>query len=109
MASRRNSRGAQSARSSRANGEPVSPTYNLQALDPELLTALKSLPVVDRETLFLVAWEDLSPSLAAKSLGISQGAFRVRLHRARQRLQRALEGGGVRPPIHLDCIESERP
>jgi RNA polymerase sigma factor (sigma-70 family) len=91
------------------NGEPVSPTYNLQALDPELLTALKSLPVVDRETLFLVAWEDLSPSLAAKSLGISQGAFRVRLHRARQRLQRALEGGGVRPPIHLDCIESERP
>jgi RNA polymerase sigma-70 factor (ECF subfamily) len=87
----------------------TTPTRKLHELDPELLAALRSLPAIDRETLFLIAWEDLSPSLAARSLGITQGAFRVRLHRARRRLQRALDNGGVRPSIHLDCIESERP
>ena len=39
-----------------------------------------------REALLLIAWDDLTPALAAESLGISQTAFRVRLHRARRRL-----------------------
>jgi len=60
-------------------------------LDPELERALRSLSASDREALLLVAWEDLTPSAAAASLGISAAAFRVRLHRARRRLVHALE------------------
>ena len=55
-------------------------------LDPELERALRSLSAHDREALLLVAWEDLTPTAAAASLGISAAAFRVRLHRARRRL-----------------------
>jgi RNA polymerase sigma-70 factor, ECF subfamily len=81
------------------------PAPEVRALDPELLAALHSLTSGEREALLLIAWEDLSPSLAAKALGISQPAFRVRLHRARRRLQRALEAGGASPSIH--CLELE--
>jgi RNA polymerase sigma-70 factor (ECF subfamily) len=60
-------------------------------LDPELEIALATLSETDREALLLVAWEDLTPSAAAASLGISPAAFRVRVHRARRRLLYALE------------------
>jgi len=43
------------------------------------------------EALLLVAWEDLTPSQAAKSLGINPTAFRVRLLRARRRLRARLD------------------
>jgi RNA polymerase sigma-70 factor (ECF subfamily) len=55
-------------------------------LDPELDAALRRLSEPEREVLLLVAWEDLAAAAAAASLGISQAAFRVRLHRARRRL-----------------------
>jgi RNA polymerase sigma-70 factor, ECF subfamily len=55
-------------------------------LDPELAQALRALPEKDREALLLIAWDDLTPALAAASLGISPAAFRVRLYRARRRL-----------------------
>lgn len=61
-------------------------------LDPELERALRSLSAHDREALLLVTWEDLTPTAAAASLGISAAAFRVRLHRARRRLLFELEG-----------------
>jgi RNA polymerase sigma-70 factor (ECF subfamily) len=60
-------------------------------LDPDLELALGSLSAQDREALLLVAWEDLTPSAAAASLGITPAAFRVRLHRARRRLVYELE------------------
>lgn len=63
-------------------------------LDAELESALGSLSSQDREALLLVAWEDLTPSAAAASLGISPAAFRVRLHRARRRLVYELETRG---------------
>ncbi len=59
-------------------------------LDAELEAALAILPTSEREALLLIAWEDLTPALAARSLGISGAAFRVRLHRARRRLRAAL-------------------
>jgi RNA polymerase sigma-70 factor (ECF subfamily) len=62
-------------------------------LDAELEDALRSLSAQDREALLLVAWEDLTPTAAAASLGISAAAFRVRLHRARRRLVYELENG----------------
>jgi RNA polymerase sigma-70 factor, ECF subfamily len=55
-------------------------------LDPDLARGLRVLPERDREALLLIAWDDLTPALAAASLGISPTAFRVRLHRARRKL-----------------------
>jgi RNA polymerase sigma-70 factor (ECF subfamily) len=66
----------------------------VEMLDQELERCLRALSVRDREALLLVAWEDLTPALAARSLGVSQAAFRVRLYRSRKRLRRLLEAGG---------------
>lgn len=67
--------------------EPPAPALDL---DPVLEAALRSLSLDDREALLLIAWEELTPTEAARSLGISPVAFRVRLHRARHRLRAAL-------------------
>jgi RNA polymerase sigma-70 factor (ECF subfamily) len=83
------------------------PAPELRALDPSLLAALRSLSVDDREALLLIAWEDLSPALAAKALGVNQTAFRVRLHRARRRLREALATAkDTHPSMH--SLEVER-
>jgi RNA polymerase sigma factor (sigma-70 family) len=73
-----------------AEREPVEPAPALEELDPDLAAALRSLSTVDREALCLVAWEDLTPAQAARALGITAPAFRVRLLRARRRLQARL-------------------
>jgi RNA polymerase sigma-70 factor, ECF subfamily len=52
--------------------------------------AFGRLTTTDRETLALIAWDGLTPAQAARSLGCSPVAFRVRLHRARRRLEHAL-------------------
>jgi len=67
------------------------PEFEVESLDPEIDRALASLSPGDREVLLLVAWEDLTPSSAAESLGIRPAAFRVRLHRARRRFKKSLE------------------
>src|SRR5215471_12912304 len=76
-------------------GHPAAPSAEIElgagGLDPELAGALTALSDRDREALLLVAWEDLTPALAARSLGVTQAAFRVRLHRSRRRLRRLLE------------------
>jgi RNA polymerase sigma factor (sigma-70 family) len=59
---------------------------------PDILAALGRLGPKDREVLRLVAWEELQPSELATVLGTSAVAARSRLHRARRRLRRALEG-----------------
>ena len=56
-----------------------------------LLTALASLSDDDREALLLTTWEGLSATRASRAAGCSVGAFAVRLHRARRKLERALE------------------
>lgn len=48
--------------------------------------ALERLPELDRELLTLTVWDGLTPSEAARVVGLSAGAARVRLHRARRRL-----------------------
>lgn len=55
-----------------------------------VMQALSCLGERDRELLLLVAWDGLERAQAAAVLGISPGAFAVRLHRARRRLERAL-------------------
>jgi RNA polymerase sigma factor (sigma-70 family) len=49
-----------------------------------LQCGLNALQPADREVLLLVAWEDLTPSEAAITLGIPSGTARWRLHRARR-------------------------
>lgn len=63
-----------------------------------LLRALALLRDADREALLLVAWDGLSPSDAAKVAGCSAATFRVRLHRARQRLSAQAEDNSERHP-----------
>ena len=58
----------------------------------EVVSAFRRLPQRDREVLALIAWEGLSADRAAAALGCSIGAFWVRLHRARSRLDRELRG-----------------
>jgi RNA polymerase sigma-70 factor (ECF subfamily) len=62
----------------------------VQAEVLDVLEALRRLKPIDQEVLMLIAWEDLSAAEAAEVLGCSEGAFRVRLHRARTRMERKL-------------------
>jgi len=94
-----------SSRTAPASSEPSIPAPELHELDPELDRALRSLSAADREALLLVAWEDLAPTQAARALGLSPTAFRVRLLRARRRLRAALEQ--ERQPAQLVQIDVE--
>lgn len=58
--------------------------------EPGLAGALARLPEQDRELLLLIAWEELSPAQAAVALDVRPATVRVRLHRARRRLAKAL-------------------
>ena len=76
-------------------------------LDPAIATALAALSPFDREALLLVAWEDLTPTQAARSLGINPTAFRVRLLRARRRVRAAVEIATVPQPLPRAQTEME--
>lgn len=63
-------------------------------LSQRLREELERLPPLQREALLLVRHEGLSLAQAAEVLGIREGALRVRLHRAGDRLRSALGLGG---------------
>jgi RNA polymerase sigma factor (sigma-70 family) len=75
--------------------------------------AMLRLGEEDRELLRLVAWEELAREEIAVTMGLSRGAVRVRLHRARARLkqamndvQREIDTGAVKrnpQPGHDSC------
>ncbi len=69
--------------------------------DPQLAAALNQLSEVDREALLLTAWEELTPTEAAEALGIKPTAFRVRLLRARRRVEAKLAGAVDAPDTKL--------
>lgn len=56
------------------------------SLAPALACALRALPTVDRSTLLLVVWGELSYCEAAAALGVPVGTVRSRVARARERL-----------------------
>lgn len=56
-----------------------------------VLVALGTLSPREQETLLLTAWEGLTPTEAAVVMGCSANAFRIRLHRAKHKLEQALE------------------
>lgn len=82
----------------RLDGRDFAPAPTL-GLDPALESALRRLSLDDREALILIAWEELTPTEAARSLDISATAFRVRLHRARRRLRAALGDAQLEQPV----------
>lgn len=57
---------------------------------PNLRAALNALPENQQEVILLTAWEGLSPQEIAAVTGTPVNLVRVRLHRARSRLQREL-------------------
>jgi RNA polymerase sigma-70 factor (ECF subfamily) len=60
-----------------------------------LAAAVDTLPEVHRETLLLREVEGLSYSEIAQALGIPKGTVMSRLHYARRKVQRILEGEGL--------------
>lgn len=63
------------------------------------LRALDRLSATDRELVMLLAWEGLEPAEAARVLGCTTATVRVRLHRARRRIERFLDSS---PPVGRD-------
>lgn len=59
-----------------------------------LLAALEELRADDREVLRLAAWEGLGPKELGTVLGCSPNAAAIRLHRARRRLEQAMNDTG---------------
>lgn len=66
---------------------------------PRVLDALAALSEGEREVLMLAAWEELSSSEAARVLGCSATAYRIRLHRARRHLRERLDSRVHSPAI----------
>lgn len=89
LANQRRASRRQRALVGRLAGEP-----RLESADeldgPPILAALACLSKRDRETLMLAAWEELDSREASEVLGCSPTAYRLRLHRARRKLERTL-------------------
>jgi len=66
-----------------------------------VLVALETLSPTDRELLGLIAWEQLSHAEVSFVLGCSEAAVRVRAHRARGRLARAISRLQQRNPSDI--------
>ena len=71
--------------------EAVDARLDAQRAAPALRDALRSLPILERELLLMVALDGLSPTEAAAALDIPAGTARSRLHRARARLREQLD------------------
>ena len=76
-----------------------SPEHLECELDAELARALRRLPAVDRDTLLLAVWGELSYEEVAVALGVPVGTVRSRISRARERLAGTARAqrGPVRP------------
>jgi RNA polymerase sigma-70 factor, ECF subfamily len=65
-----------------------------------VLHAITMLSEADQELLTLVAWHGLSTRDAAGVVGCSVATYFVRLHRARRRLEQAMDPAGNEPAAH---------
>lgn len=69
--------------------EDVVPAFEI-AEEPPVVRAMRRLPEDDQELLRLVAWEELARDEIAVVMGLSRATVRVRLHRARKRLEKLM-------------------
>jgi RNA polymerase sigma factor (sigma-70 family) len=72
--------------------------------DGELRAALLGLSPLDREAVVLTAWFELSSADAARALGITPAAFRMRAARARRRLRAVLNPTTTKERAQWDTI-----
>jgi RNA polymerase sigma-70 factor, ECF subfamily len=72
-----------------------------------MLAALTDLSHIEREAVLLTGWDGLSVAQAAAVAGCTRRAFELRLHRARNRLRRALatENDPSSPRPAATCLE----
>jgi RNA polymerase sigma-70 factor (ECF subfamily) len=70
--------------------DPAEPSVQGTALSPEMRAALSRLPATQREAVQLLHLEQLSVAEAAKRVGVSPGALRVRAHRGYRALRERL-------------------
>lgn len=63
----------------------------------DVRAAVNRLDPADRELIWMAYWEDLSREEIARILGCTPATLRVRLHRARKKLQDALGEGATNP------------
>lgn len=90
--------------------EPAPFSRNDSTENNRIFEALATLRELDREALMLIGWEGLQPHEAAEVIGCSPRAFRVRLHRARQRLALALvEHSAASEPPHPTPASTSSP
>ena len=66
-----------------------------QGFDAEVETAFNSLPDKFRDVVQLVDIDGLAYQEAADRLGVPVGTIMSRLHRARKRIKKQLEGTGI--------------
>jgi RNA polymerase sigma-70 factor, ECF subfamily len=90
---RRRSLDTRLAHEAGAGGGGPDPAESLSRRDA-FATAFARLGEDEREVLRLTAWDGLGPRDAARVLGCSAGAYRVRLHRARRKLAKQLQAAG---------------
>lgn len=67
------------------------PQEHTEVSDPGVTDTVATLPPQQRAAVFLVYWEDLSPSEAAKLLGVRPATLRRYLHLARSKLRKHLD------------------
>jgi RNA polymerase sigma-70 factor, ECF subfamily len=58
----------------------------------EIVDLLATLRPADRQLVWLRYFEDVTQANVARRLGVPEGTVKVRLHRVRKHLRRALEG-----------------
>jgi len=68
-----------------------SPLFTQDAPSPEVLEAVRRLSVRQRAVIVLTYWKDMEPASVARLLGISDGAVRRHLARARAHLREYLD------------------
>lgn len=77
--------------------DDVAHSIDALASGAKLRESLQALPAVDRQLIELTAFDGLTLTQASEALGISYGAAKTRLSRARSRLSVRLEQPGVAP------------
>ncbi|KGN39231.1 RNA polymerase sigma factor [Knoellia subterranea] len=90
--------------------EEVVPAFELADAGEEapVLRAMRRLPDDDRELLRLVAWEELARDEIAVVMGRSRATVRVRLHRARKRLEKLMGELAEDPARELSSAAVQR-
>jgi RNA polymerase sigma-70 factor (ECF subfamily) len=75
----------------RAHRAAAADHWELPTLRPDVRVAVTGLSVRQRAVIVLAYWADLDPPAVAERLGISEGAVRRHLARARARLREVLD------------------